>query len=93
MELIQNFVSKNFSIPKETLTSPSPGKGDRIPARWPSSSAGATPASPCRTSATPSPSHLHHPLPGGHGEAMYKDNLKVKREIDFLIEKFEAETA
>jgi chromosomal replication initiator protein len=94
VELIQNFVSKNFSIPKETLTSPSRKKEIVYPRQ--------VAIFLCRRYTREPLQNIGNAFSRKHSsiihsleaiEAMYKDNLKVKREIDFLIEKFEAETA
>jgi chromosomal replication initiator protein len=93
IELIQNFISKNFCIAKDTLVSPSRKKDIVYPrqvaiflcrryTREPLQSIG--------DAFSRKHSSIIHSLETI--ETMYKQNLKVKREIDFLIEKFEAET-
>jgi len=93
IELIQNFISKNFCIAKDTLVSPSRKKDIVYPrqvaiflcrryTRKPLQSIG--------DAFSRKHSSIIHSLETI--ETMYKQNLKVKREIDFLIEKFEAET-
>ena len=94
VELIQNFVSKNFAITRETLVSPSRKKEIVYPRQ--------VAIFLCRRYTREPLQNIGNAFSRKHSsiihsleaiEAMYKDNLKVKREIDFLIEKFEAETA
>lgn len=94
VELIQNFISKNFSIPKDTLISPSRKKEVVYPRQ--------VAIFLCRRYTREPLQNIGNAFSRKHSsiihsleaiEAMYKDNLKVKREIDFLVEKFEAETA
>lgn len=94
VELIQNFVSKNFAITRETLVSPSRKKEIVYPRQ--------VAIFLCRRYTREPLQNIGNAFSRKHSsiihsleaiETMYKDNLKVKREIDFLIEKFEAETA
>jgi chromosomal replication initiator protein len=94
VELIQNFVSKNFCIPRDTMVSPSRKKEIVYPRQ--------VAIFLCRRYTREPLQNIGNAFSRKHSsiihsletiETLYKDNLKVKREIDFLIEKFEAETA
>lgn len=94
IEFIQSFVAKNFGIPRETIISPSRKKDIVYPrqvaiflcrryTREPLQSIG--------NAFSRKHSSIIHSLETI--ENLYKQNLKVKREMDFLIEKLEAETS
>ena len=94
IELIQNFISKNFCIAKDTLISPSRKKDIVYPRQ--------VAIFLCRRYTREPLQNIGNAFLRKHSsiihsletiEIMYKQNLKVKREIDFLIEKFESETA
>ncbi|HNY66229.1 MAG TPA: chromosomal replication initiator protein DnaA [Deltaproteobacteria bacterium] len=94
VEFIQNFVAKNFCITRETMISPSRKKDIVYPRqvaiflcrRYTPDTLESIGGAFCRKH-----SSIIHSIETV--EAMYKENLKVKREIDFLIEKLESETA
>ena len=91
---IQNFVSKNFGITKEKMISPSRKKDVVYPRqvaiflcrRYTKESLQSIGAAFLRKH-----SSIIHSLETI--EAMYTQNLKVKREIDFLIERLDAEAS
>jgi len=91
---IQNFVSKNFGITKEKMISPSRKKDIVYPRqvaiflcrRYTKESLQSIGAAFLRKH-----SSIIHSLETI--EAMYTQNLKVKREIDFLIERLDAEAS
>lgn len=94
LEYVQNFVAKNFCIPRDTIISPSRKKEVVYPRQ--------VAIFLCRRYTRESLQSIGNAFSRKHSsiihsletiETMYKQNLKVKREIDFLIEKLEAETA
>ncbi|MRR14371.1 chromosomal replication initiator protein DnaA, partial [archaeon] len=94
IELIQSFVSKNFCINKEDMLSPSRKKDVVYPRQ--------VAIFLCRRYTREPLQNIGNAFSRKHSsiihsletiEAMYKQNLKVKRELDFLVEKFEAETS
>lgn len=94
IEFIQNFVAKNFCIHKDTMISPSRKKEIVYPRQVAIFLCRRYTREPLQTignAFSRKHSSIIHSLETI--ESMYKQNLKVKRELDFLIEKLEAETA
>lgn len=94
IEYIQNFIVKNFCISKEVMVSPSRKKDVVYPRRiaiYLCRRYTEEPLSSIGEAFSRKHSSIIHSLEAV--ESLYKENLKVKRDIDFLIEKFEAETA
>ncbi|HNU74288.1 MAG TPA: helix-turn-helix domain-containing protein, partial [Deltaproteobacteria bacterium] len=94
IEFIQNFVAKNFCIHKDTMISPSRKKEIVYPRQVAIFLCRRYTREPLQTignAFSRKHSSIIHSLETI--ETMYKQNLKVKRELDFLIEKLEAETA
>jgi chromosomal replication initiator protein len=94
IEFIQNFVAKNFCIHKDTMISPSRKKEIVYPRQ--------VAIFLCRRYTRESLQSIGNAFSRKHSsiihsletiDTTYKQNLKVKRELDFLIEKLEAETA
>ena len=90
---IQNFVAKNFGITKEKMISPSRKKDVVYPRQ--------VAIFLCRRYTKESLQSIGSAFSRKHSsiihsletiETMYTQNLKVKREIDFLIERLDAET-
>ncbi len=93
IDLIQGFVSKNFCIDREVLVSPSRKKEIVYPrqvAKYLCRRYTREPLQNIGNAFSRKHSSIIHSLETI--ETMYKQNLKIKREIDFLIEKFETET-
>lgn len=93
IEYIQNFVSKNFSITREIMISPSRKKEIVYPRQ--------VAIFLCRRYTPDTLQTIGEAFSRKHSsiihsletvETMYKENLKVKKEVDFLIEKLEADT-
>ncbi len=94
IELIQSFVSKNFCINKEDMLSPSRKKDVVYPRQ--------VAIFLCRRYTREPLQNIGNAFSRKHSsiihsletiETKYKQNLKVKRELDFHVEKFEAETS
>jgi chromosomal replication initiator protein len=91
---IVDFVSKNFSIPKEKLISPSRKKEILYPRQIAIFLCRRYTEEPLQTigeAFSRKHSSIIHSLETI--EAKYMQNLKVKREIDFLLEKLDGESA
>jgi len=93
VDYVQNFVASNFAISKEALVSPSRKKEIAYPrqvAIFFSRRYTAESLQSIGDSFSRKHSSVIHSLETI--DNAYKQNLKVKREIDFLVEKFETET-
>jgi len=94
IDFIQNFIAKNFCISREVLLSPLRKKEIVYPRQ--------VAIYLCRKYTSETVQAISDAFSRKHSsiihsietvEDMYKDNLKVKKEIDFLIEKLDSETA
>ncbi|MRR14810.1 hypothetical protein EG833_05160 [archaeon] len=92
IEFIQNFIAKNFCISKEKMLSPSRKKDVVYPrqvAIYLSRRYTTDTLQVIGDAFSRKHSSVIHSLETV--ETMYKENLKTKKEIDFLIDKLEAE--